>query len=243
MESTGKVFEAVLALVTALVFMELLRSFFLREEVVAYLATLLTILMYIASGLNIYLKDKLFNETYVKPTVIKLDDNDTLIYQVVRFRIRRVCSLLFNVAGAIIPLSIAIIATIDVTLTCPVLAQQLLLNTLLLTFLYHKLSVIIKDKGIGVPIAVTVALTTVLSVTTAIYLSLQPSEIFLMTYASSTLALLVGVDLMNLNRVALFNVRKLVIGGMGIADALVLIPAISSLVTVNIVKVLMPLIY
>ncbi|MCD6428541.1 MAG: DUF1614 domain-containing protein [Desulfurococcales archaeon] len=236
MLTSKKIFEAVLALVMTLTFKELLTYLTLSQDTVIYLASLSSALVFMVNEVSIYVKDRLFDEEHVKPVVIKVDN--TLIYQTVKFRVRRVCSILINLVGAALPLLISVAAVLTIILASPNLLLQLLLNTLFLTFLYNKLSILIKDKGIGIPIALSTVLTIILSVATAVCFSLDAPTAFLITFASSAIALLVGVDLMNLSRVALFNVRKIIIGGMGVADALLLIPAMSALMTVNIVKVL-----
>ena len=236
MLTSKKIFEAVLAVVMALMFKELLTCFTLSQDLVVYLASLSSVLVFIVSEVNIYVKDELFDEEHVKAVVIRVDN--TLIYQTVKFQVRRVCSILINLVGAALPLLISVVAILAIMLTRLSLLPQLLLNTFFLTFLYNKLSVLIKDKGVGIPIALSTVLTVILSVSTALYFSLDASAAFLLAFASSAIALLVGVDLMNLSKVALFNVRKIIIGGMGVADALLLIPAMSALMTINIIKVL-----
>ena len=236
MLTSKKVFEAVLAVVMALVFREFLTCLTLSQDSVIYLASLSSVLVFIVNEVNIYVMDELFDEEHIKPVIIKVDN--TLIYQTVKFRVRRVCSILINLVGAALPLLISVTAVLAILLTWPSLLPQLLLNTLFLTFLYNKLSILIKDRGVGLPIALSTMLTIILSVATAVYFSLDASAAFLLTFASSAVALLVGVDLMNLRKVALFNVRKIIIGGMGVADALLLIPAMAALTTINIVKVL-----
>ena len=236
MLTSKKIFEAVLAVVMALMFKELLTCFTLSQDLVVYLASLSSVLVFIVSEVNIYVKDELFDEEHVKAVVIRVDN--TLIYQTVKFQVRRVCSILINLVGAALPLLISVVAILAIMLTRLSLLPQLLLNTFFLTFLYNKLSVLIKDKGVGIPIALSTVLTVILSVSTALYFSLDAPAAFLLAFASSAIALLVGVDLMNLSKVALFNVRKIIIGGMGVADALLLIPAMSALMTINIIKVL-----
>ncbi len=236
MLTSKKIFEAVLAIVMALMFRELLTCLLISQDSVIYLASLSSVLVFIVNEVNIYVMDELFDEEHIKPVIIKVDN--TLIYQTVKFRVRRVCSILINLVGAALPLLISVTAVLAILLTWPSLLPQLLLNTLFLTFLYNKLSILIKDRGVGLPIALSTMLTIILSVATAVYFSLDASAAFLLTFASSAIALLVGVDLMNLSKVALFNVRKIIIGGMGVADALLLIPAMAALTTINIVKVL-----
>ena len=220
----------------ALTFREFLSCLSLSKDSITYLASLSSILIFMMSGIDIYIKDELFDEEYVKPIIIKVDK--ALIYQVVKFQIRRVCSILINLVGAALPLLMSIAAALMISLMYPHLLVQLLLNTIFLVFLYNKLSILIKDKGIGIPMALTTMLTVILSVSTALYFNLGASAAFLLTLASSTIALLIGVDLMNLGKAALFNVRKIIIGGMGVADALLLVPAMSALMTTNVVKVL-----
>ncbi len=220
----------------ALTFREFLSCLSLSKDSITYLASLSSILIFMMSGIDIYIKDELFDEEYVKPIIIKVDK--ALIYQVVKFQIRRVCSILINLVGAALPLLMSIAAALMISLMYPHLLVQLLLNTIFLVFLYNKLSILIKDKGIGIPMALTTMLTVTLSISTALYFNLGASAAFLLTLASSTIALLIGVDLMNLGKAALFNVRKIIIGGMGVADALLLVPAMSALMTTNVVKVL-----
>ena len=234
---TGRrIFESVLALVSALMFKEFLSFLYLSQNIIIYLAALLSVIIFLAGSINIYIKDELFDEEYIKPIVVKVDN--TLIYQTIRFQARRLCSILVNLAGAVLPMAVSAIALIIIAMVQFDLLLQVVLNTFLLTFLYHKLSILIKDKGVGVPIAVSIAVTVILSVSTALCLNLSTLMTFALTFTSSAIALLIGVDLMNLGRVIFFNVRRIIIGGMGPADALLLIPATSALVTVNVIKTL-----
>ncbi|MCD6084864.1 MAG: DUF1614 domain-containing protein [Desulfurococcales archaeon] len=235
-----RLFESVLALVSALVFWEFLSSIYLSNSITVYIAAFLSVLTLVTGGVNIYIKDKLLEEEYIKPVIINVDK--VLVYQVVKLQARRVCSILVNLAGAVLPMLFSAIALLTIAIVKLDILPQVLINASLLTLLYHKLSVLIKDKGVGVPIAVSIAVTVVLSTTTSLCLNLNNLISFALTFASSAIALLVGVDLMNLRRVVLFNVRKIIIGGMGAADALLLIPAASALVTVNVVRVLSALV-
>ena len=54
------------------------------------------------------------------------------------------------------------------------------------------------------------------------------------TFTSSVPAALVGIDIINLRNTAIYKARKVVIGGMGVADAVFLIPVMSSLIVGNI---------
>ncbi|RLG78271.1 MAG: hypothetical protein DRO14_01025, partial [Thermoprotei archaeon] len=139
MLTSKKIFEAVLAVVMALMFKELLTCFTLSQDLVVYLASLSSVLVFIVSEVNIYVKDELFDEEHVKAVVIRVDN--TLIYQTVKFQVRRVCSILINLVGAALPLLISVVAILAIMLTRLSLLPQLLLNTFFLTFLYNKLSV------------------------------------------------------------------------------------------------------
>jgi len=204
---------------------------FLSLEVEAltsfYMALSFMLLMYWVSPWNVFLFSRTFTEDVIKFVDVGLWN--VKILQKVRFKVRYTPQVYFNVAGFAIPTSIAVYLTY-VALKEGLITTTLYMTTLaFLTLTYNRLSKIVKGNGIFIPIISSISITTALMIMLSTHLSLSVSKAFILTYSLSCLASTLGIDILNLRSIAVYKSKYVVIGGYNLKDALIVIPALSSL--------------
>jgi len=192
------------------------------------LGALITSLTYLSGNVNLWISRKTFRDKISKPLVVTLGGEG--IYQTVNLSVQIVSDILINLAGVLIPLLLSVIAIYEAIITLPSSIENFILLTLFLTLVYNRLTKVIKGSGLGIPLITVIILTTLPSIAFAEGLG-NPSATALLVFSSSAIATLIGVDLLNLRNASLFKSRYIVIGGMGLADAVFLVPMFSSLLT------------
>jgi uncharacterized membrane protein len=147
-------------------------------------------------------------------------------------------SLEFNLGGFLIPLTLSISI---LTYTVSNQGNTVLITTSLLiittTLLINRVSVVIRGVGLAVPVVMVSLIISLTTMLVAIILK-SPHQLWLLSYVASYTSVLVGVDMMNLGRVMVHNVRRVVVGGLNIYDALSVVPASTVLVTYVILRLL-----
>ncbi len=200
----------------------------------AYESTFLALLTVLTSNIlgrfNLPLSNvELFNELK-KASVIKLHDD--FLVQSLRFRAIRTVAVEFNLGGALIPLTVS---TLLFTIIVVSYGMTSVITTLILiaisTLIINRVSIVIRGLGLAVPLLITSliisSLCLVMNAITGGYRLLSIHYSYLVAYMS----VLLGVDLMNLNKITFYNIRRLIIGGLNAYDALSLIPAASTIIT------------
>ncbi len=192
------------------------------------LGALLISLIYLGGSVNLWVSRNSFRDKVSKPLVVTLGNEG--IYQTINLSVEIVSDILINLAGALIPLFLSAAAIYEAIVTLTTSIQNFVLLTLFLTLVYNRLTKVIKGSGLGIPLITVITLTTLPSIAFTEGLG-NPSVAALLVFSSSAIATLIGVDLLNLRNTSLFKSRYVVIGGMGLADAVFLVPMLSSLLT------------
>ncbi len=208
-------------------FHELFLSLNVKELVSFYMALLFILLMYWVSSWNVFLFSKTFTEDIIK--FVDLSVWKVRILQKVKFKVRYTPQVYFNVAGFALPTSLAICLAYIALWEGLITPTLFILSLTFLTLTYNRFSKIVKGNGVLIPIASSIAVTTALMIMLTTYLSLSVSKAFITTYSLSCLASVLGIDFLNLKSIAVYKSRYVVIGGYSLKDALVVIPALSSL--------------
>jgi len=194
------------------------------------LASSLTLLCNILSRYNVFIKNLRLSSRLRKANVINL--GNLYVIQGLTLHNKLKVPLELNLGGAALPLALALTASLHILLNHGI---QYLIPLLALSitsaFLVNKVSILIRGVGMAVPIIITSSLVSVVMVAASLLTNLPKSTTLLCTYILSVISILVGVDIVNLSRVALYNIRKVIIGGLGIYDAINIIPALSVLIT------------
>ena len=182
--------------------------------------------MYLGEKINLLVGRNMLRDKISKPIVIPI--GNTGIYQTVDLDVKVVSEILVNFSGAIIPLLLSSAGLYRAMTLMPQSLWDLILLTFFLALIYNRLTKIIRGSGLGLPLITVLTLTIIPSLAIAEILNNPPLSA-LITFSSSTIATLVGVDLLNLRDTSLFKAKYIIIGGMGLADAAFLIPLLSSL--------------
>ena len=228
--------EVALSSVLGLFFVSLYSFLGLPIEALPYYAAVSIVAMYALSKHNIWLGRKEFSENVVKPMV--LDVEGSHIYQEIEFGLKYVRELMINFSGEILPLTISLFIMGKLMLMGAVSATVLIALVAFLTMAYNRITLFIRGRGLGVPMATAIAMSAgvVLSLYLGGYISKELAPII--AFAAGVPAALIGIDLMNLKNAALFKSRYVIIGGMGPADAIVMLPVMSALILKGLVSVI-----
>ncbi len=225
-------YEVALSALLSLFFVSYYSVLGIDVRALPYYAGLTVVLAYALVGRNVMICERYIRERVVKPMVLDVDGE--LLHQEVDFSISYKSKIMVNVAGVFVPLVFTALGVAVMLLQGTLNLSAWLMLTLFLLVAYNRLTLFIRGKGLGVPI-VTGVVVTVLTMLSAVYAGLvEPSSAFMTTFTSSVPAALVGIDIINLRNTAIYKARKVVIGGMGVADAVFLIPVMSSLIVGNI---------
>lgn len=231
-----KAYEVALSSSLALFFVGLYGFLGFPIEALPYYAAVSVVALYALSKHNIWLGRKEFSENVSKPII--LDVEGTHIYQEVEFRLKYVSELMINVSGAVIPLLMALFISYRLVISGMVTLNTMILLTAFLTIAYNRITLFIKGRGLGVPMATGITLTvgTLLS----LYFTGVTDSVTapLLAFGAGVPAAILGVDVMNLRNAALFRSRYVIIGGMGPADAVIMLPVMSCLLIRGIVAVI-----
>lgn len=219
--------EAVYVLVASLTFYELSLSLGLDSEGSVYLSVLLALTLYCSSGLRFFIFSKSLSGDLHKVVNVRL--GSVAILQRVKLKAVFKPRIYVNLAGFVAPVTLAFLILALQTHCLSVAPFKYLSTLMFLTITYNRLSTIVSGRGIFISVTSSMALTVVTALALGTHLKLAPETLFLITYSLSTLAVLIGMDLVNLRLSALFKGRSVVIGGYGIGDAIFLLPAVSSL--------------
>lgn len=204
------------------------------------LASSLTLLCNILSRYNVFVKNLRLSSRLRKANLINL--GNLYVIQGLTLHNKLKVPLELNLGGAALPLALALTASLHILLNHGILYLiPLLALSVASAFLVNKVSILIRGVGMAVPIIITSSLVSVVMVTASLLTNLPKSTTLLCTYILSVVSILVGVDIGNLSRVALYNIRKVIIGGLGIYDAINIIPALSVLITYVITSATNPL--
>ncbi len=225
-------YEVALSALLSLFFVSYYSVLGIDVRALPYYAGLTVVLAYALVGRNVMICERYIRERVVKPMVLDVDGE--LLHQEVDFSISYKSKIMVNVAGVFVPLVFTALGVTVMLLQGTLNLRAWLMLTLFLLVAYNRLTLFIRGKGLGVPI-VTGVIVTVLTMLSAVYAGLvEPSSAFMTTFTSSVPAALVGIDIINLRNTVIYKARKVVIGGMGVADAVFLIPVMSSLIVGNI---------
>ncbi len=225
-------YEVALSALLSLFFVSYYSVLGIDVRALPYYAGLTVVLAYALVGRNVMICERYIRERVAKPMVLDVDGE--LLHQEVDFSISYKSKIMVNVAGVFVPLVFTALGVTVMLLQGTLNLRAWLMLTLFLLVAYNRLTLFIRGKGLGVPI-VTGVIVTVLTMLSAVYAGLvEPSTAFMTTFTASVPAALVGIDIINLRNTAIYKARKVVIGGMGVADAVFLIPVTSSLIVGNI---------
>jgi len=229
-------------MVYCIIAIDFLMILFLREYLIFmglndYLALpyslILVIVLHILSYIDIRLSKKLYKFTYELPIVI--DVKGLALYAEAKVSGKVLTHLAINVVGFIISLIISstlLIRYLDIALRNDYdiyyIALLTISSTLFLTILHNRL-VITSHNYVGIPIVKSIVITSLTGVMIGTYL--DPLAALSITYVASFISLLLGADLVKIKGILKNNPEVISIGGMGILDALILIPSTSSMIS------------
>ncbi len=205
-----------------------------------YISTALALLMILTSNIlskfNITIGNVRLDDEFRKASMVRIGSE--YLVQLVRFKTMNNISLEFNLGGFLIPLTLSIFILMY---TASNQGNTALITTSLLiitsTLLINRVSVVIRGVGLAVPVVMVSLIISLTTMLVAIILK-SPHQLWLLSYVASYTSVLVGVDMMNLGRVMVYNVRRVVVGGLNIYDALSVVPASTVLVTYVILRLL-----
>ncbi len=229
-------YEAALSALLSLFFVSYYSVLGIDVRVLPYYAGLTVVLAYALIERNVMICEHYVRERVVKPIVLDVDGE--LLHQEVEFSISYKSKIMINVAGVLVPLVFTALGVAIMQFQGTLNLRAWLMLTLFLIVAYNRLTLFIRGRGLGVPI-VTGVIVTVLTMLSAVYAGLvEPSSAFMTAFTASVPAALVGIDVINLRNTAIYKAKKVVVGGMGVADAVFLIPVMSSLIVGNITLLL-----
>jgi len=202
-----------------------------------YLALLYSLILVIAlhalSYIDIKFSRKLRKFSYEVPIVIDIDK--VVLHAEAKVRGKALTYLAINATGFIASLIISL------TLLGKYLSTALMndydINSIILlmisaivflTILHNRL-VRISHNYVGIPMVKSITITTLIGVVIGIYYG--PLAALSITYVASFTSLLLGADLIEIKGVLRYNPEVISIGGMGLLDALILIPSLSSIIS------------
>ncbi len=220
--------EGVPVYAVVFLFMSLLvRWFGTPEEASALISASLLLLTHYASRLNIPLRRWVFRDDVVKPFVLRIDKGT--IYEEVRLSFKSTTDVLINFVGGILPLGVGIASGYVAVTSLGVPLPKAVALTTFLTVVYARITQAIRGRGLGVPLAKVLAVS--LAASLAVSYGLEPRAAALITYSASAIATFVGIDVVNLPKVAVFRSKRVIIGGLGFVDAVFFLPALTTLLT------------
>jgi len=229
-------YEVALSVLLSLFFVSYYSVLGIDIRALPYYAGLTVVLAYALVGKNAMVCERYVKEKVVKPIVLNVDEE--LLHQEIDFSISYKSKIMVNAAGVFVPLFFTALGMTVMWIHGALDLRAWLMLTLFLIVAYNRLTLFIRGGGLGVPI-ITGVIVTVLTVLSAVYAGLvKPNLAFLITFTVSVPAALIGIDIINLRNTVLYRAKKVIIGGMGVADAVFLIPVISSLITGNVVLLL-----
>jgi len=228
---------------------DFLMVLFLREYLIFmglndYLALpyslILVIVLHVLSYIDIRLSKKLYKFSYELPIVIDIEG--LALYAEAKVSGKVLTHLAINVVGFITSLIISLtllIRYLDLALRngydVYYIALLTISSTLFLTILHNRL-VITGHNYVGIPIVKSIVITALVGVVIGTYLG--PLAALSITYAVSFTSLLLGADLVKIKGILKYNPEVISIGGMGILDALILIPSSSSIISYSVTLLL-----
>jgi len=229
-------YEVALSSLLSLFFVSYYSALGINVRALPYYAGLTVVLAYALVGKNVMICERRIKEKVVKPIVLDVDGE--LLHQEIDFNISYRSKIMINVTGVFVPLAFTALGIAVMTLQGVLNLKAWLMLTLFLIIAYNRLTLFIRGRGLGIPIT-TGVIVTVLTLLSAVYAGLvDPNSAFMITFTASTPAALVGIDVINLRNTAIYKAKRVVIGGMGVADAILLIPVISSLIVGNMVVIM-----
>ena len=143
--------------------------------------------------------------------------------------------LIVSVSGCLIPLALSTALLIMTPMTYADFIRLFIMVSFL-TIVYNRLTKIIRGLGIGIPLFTAFLITVTVGSLMSKYGGFE-EKAAIYTYFASTIAALIGIDIINLRDLGIFRARKIVIGGMGYLDALVIIPTFSALLLDRLVPI------
>jgi uncharacterized membrane protein len=205
-----------------------------------YISTVLALLTILTSNIlsrfNVSIGNVRLDDEFRKASMVRIGSK--YLVQLVRFKTMNNISLEFNLGGFLIPLTLS---TSILTYIASSQGASALITTSLLVIisalLINRVSVVVRGVGLAVPI-VMVSLMVSLATMLVVTILGSPHQLWLLSYVASYISVLVGVDIMNLGKVVVHNVRRVIVGGLNIYDALSVIPASTTLITYTVLKLL-----
>ena len=212
-----------------LLFYELCLLLGLGVEQITYLSVMLTLMLCYGDKFRFFLFSKIISGDLLK--VIDLSYGKVRALQKIKLKNTQELRVYANISGLLFPVTLALVLGTYVIYQQPQYLTTYFLLLSYLTITYNRFSVMVLEKGILISMMSSIITTVMLMLAVGTHYSLDPNTLFVLTYSVSTLATLIGVDLLNLRYVAFFKTKSIIIGGYGVKDAIFLIPAISSITT------------
>ena len=208
--------------VVILFFRELLITAGLCPVVATYYAPVLAVVISVLGLFNLRVREFYISDNVKKPLVIDVDG--AIIYQEIGVSVDVITCVAINVAGVVVPLAISAYLTTMLTIKG---LLTMLATTLLLIIIYRRLSRFMAYRGVGVPLGYA-TLTTLVVLASALE-GYTPTEAFAIAFTSTFIASLVGLDIVNIKNLLLYRPRAIYIGGLGVIDALFMMPSMTAL--------------
>ena len=193
-----------------------------------YYAILMTIVTYVLSDVDVKVKTIPRSMNTKKSLLI---DIDSKVYMIkLEFRSSSPIHILINISGFLIPLIISIVLLLhELTVLNIRYVILLILMTIYQLITYSRLAVMRGDY-IGLPLVKVLTISSTLGIVSSMVTN-SPEVGFTLSFISTYLALLLGMDLIHINEVFIYSPKVVIIGGGGEVDALLVLPMISSLIT------------
>ncbi len=138
--------------------------------------------------------------------------------------------VVLNVTGFLVPLLVSIIMLVSRSYMISLEYVFIFVLILLYQLIIFNRLVVVGTYYLGLPLTKVLALTIMLGVVSALILN-SPQEAFTIIFVTTYLALLIGMDVLHISDVLTYYPKLIAIGGGGNADALLLLPALSSTIT------------
>jgi uncharacterized membrane protein len=232
---SAEVFKVAANVLLTLAFRAILISLGVDATQATYYASIYMVVMYLLKGTSFVIGRCVLNDVETKAVLIPTETGNMILQSVV-LRNKVNVDVLIDVAGAVIPAITTAYIIVYVMINDPMLGISLLIASGILTIITHKLSLILKGRGLGIPILISVATATAINLI-IVGFTTDSQLLVAISFAVTYMATLLGVDIFNLRKLARYRVRKVILGGLGPADALVFIPSAVTLIISGIVFV------
>ncbi len=208
----------------------------ISDDLALHYAIILTLILNAASFHEVKISEKFTKYVLELPNVINV--NNEVYYFNIKIKSKGYLTITLNIAGFIVPLVLALVLSLRYfTLLKSLRLDYLMifiLLTLLATLIFNRLGMIFRHY-VGISLVKSYIIGVLIGLIYGFELDVYAS--LSLTYVTLFIAIVLGVDILNMGKVVLEGrPRSVSIGGMGIADAIFVIPLLSSLTSYYVIS-------